>query len=72
MTIDKWNKFLNPFYSTKSPTPYFKDQFIWLETTKLEQYNETLVDARYDNSIAMIQHMRWPILIIESDLSIIE
>lgn len=57
--------------STKSPTLDLKDLFTWLEAIKLEQYYELLVDAGYDNSIAMMQQMRGPMPITESDLSMI-
>ena len=55
--------------SNKNNTLDLKEIFIWLETIKLEQYYEMMIDAGYDNSVAMMHQMKGPMPIIEQDLA---
>jgi hypothetical protein len=58
-------------FSNKSQSLDLKDLFLWLESIKLEEYYEVLVEAGYDNSLAMTQQMKGPMPIQDSDLSAI-
>lgn len=55
-------------HSAKPSNIEIKEIYIWLESIKLEELYETLVDAGYDNSLAMTQQMKGPMPITETDL----
>lgn len=55
--------------SNKPSTLDLKEIFIWLEAIHLEEYYELMIDAGYDNSIAMMQQMKGPMPIQEKDLA---
>jgi SAM domain (Sterile alpha motif) len=48
--------------------PVLKEIYSWLETIHLEELYEVLAEAGYDNSDAMVQQMKGPMPITDSDL----
>ncbi|OMJ90806.1 hypothetical protein SteCoe_6787 [Stentor coeruleus] len=55
-------------HSVKPSNIEIKEIYLWLESIKLEELYEILVDAGYDNSLAMTQQMKGPMPITEIDL----
>ena len=55
-------------HSSKGSNIELKEIYVWLENIHLEELYEILVDAGYDNSFAMVQQMKGPMPITESNL----